>query len=62
MISDGKKQYATRYPVLWTYDFNNYVHYKGSAHYGNPYTDGPCVAVDYRWRGISLYEGLMLAF
>jgi len=62
MASDGKKQYANRHPAILIHDFNNYEHGEGSAHYGNPYNNGKCVAVDFRWKGISLYEGLMLAF
>jgi len=61
MASDGKKQYADQHPFILIHDFNNYGHGKGSAHYGDP-DGGECVAVDFRWRGLSLYEGLMLAF
>lgn len=60
-MSDGKKQYANRHPIVWIHDFNNYEHGDNSAHYGNPYNNGKCVAVDFRWRGLSLYEGFMLA-
>ena len=62
MASDGKKQYTDRRPAILIHDFNNYEHGDGSGHYGNPYNNGKCVAVDYRWRGLSLYEGLMLDF
>lgn len=63
MASDGKKQYADRRPVVWIHDFNNYGHCKGSAHDGDPSLEDPeCVGADYRWRGLSLYESVMLAF
>jgi len=61
MASDGKVIYNDRKPVVWIHDFNNYEHGEGSGHYGHP-DNGECVACDFRWKGISLYEGLMLAF
>ena len=64
MFSEGKRiSQADRCYVL-IHDFNLYSHGDRSAHYGNP--DLPkekrrCVGLDYRWVGLSVYEGFMLA-
>ncbi|MBN2323799.1 MAG: hypothetical protein JXQ30_08690 [Spirochaetes bacterium] len=60
-VTDGKKQYADRSPVVWIHDFNNYTHGEGSGHNGNPYNNGECVAVDYEFKRLSLFEAFMLA-
>jgi len=58
MISDGKTIWEDSFVLV--HDFNQYGHGKLSGHKGNP-SGGECVAVDYHWVGVSIYDQFMLA-
>lgn len=60
MVSDAKKIWKGCFVLV--HDFNQYTHGGDSAHYGDPKLEGNCVAVDYHFTQVPIYNQLMLAF